>query len=534
MRLATISPASVFSRALARWVSSETLTHRAFLNSVASAVDYSARLAVGFAINPLLVSGLGSHGYGLWQILRQLTGYLSPAGGRATQALKWTVASHQSSTDYAEKRRFVGSAVVVWCIFLLPMSGLGGLLTWFAPLWLDVREELVATVRLATGLLVAQLILATLSEVPRSVLTGENLGYKRMGLSTLIVLLGGGLMALALYLDTGLAGVAACPLLTAILTGVVFLGVVRRHVAWFGIARPSRDLVRRFLGLSGWFLLWRVVTQAMRASDVVLLGMLLSIDAVTTYSLTKFVPETLVSFVEIVVFGITPGLGGLLGRGEIQRVARVRGEIMVLSWLIAVVAGATILLWNRSFVGLWVGAEHYAGSLPTLWIVLMVTQFVLIRNDANIIDLTLDLRNKVLLGALAAGVSVFAAVVLLEYWELGIEGLCLGFVAGRAILSVAYPWMLGRTLGEPLSGQLRRAMRPICVTALLFGLGVRLSDLVAVGSWPALVGAVAATVACVLVLAFFGGLSGTQRGRLLTRLRRRPRATDAAPGDASR
>ena len=43
----------------------------------------------------------------------------------------------------------------------------------------------------------------------------------------------------------------------------------------------------RFLQLSGWFLVWRIVIQAMRASNLVVLGTLDSLEAVMTYALTK-------------------------------------------------------------------------------------------------------------------------------------------------------------------------------------------------------------------------------------------------------
>jgi O-antigen/teichoic acid export membrane protein len=514
------SPSSPRGGTIARWLSAETLSQKAFLNTFAAAIDYAARLLVGFLINPVLVAGLGTYGYGLWQVLRQLTGYLSPAGGRATQALKWMIASHQSSTDVLEKRRFVGGAILVWTLFLPLLSVLGALLAWLSPGWMGVPDDFVTTARLAMGCLVAQLILTMLADVPRSVLTGENLGYKRMGVSALLVLLGGGLMAGAVHLDLGLVDVAASLLVVALLTGLLFLRVAWRHVSWFGVAWPTRELVRRFLGLSWWFLAWHIVMQVMRASDLVLLGLLASLETVTTYSLTRFVPETLIGGVQIVVLGITPGLGGILGRGEIARARRVRSEIMVLTWLVTTVAGTTMLVWNRSFVGLWVGAEHYAGSLPMLLILLMVTQFVMIRNDAIVIDLMLDLRNKVLLGGLSAALSVMAAVLLMDRLGHGIVGLCLGMLAGRSILSMAYPWMVGERLDAPPLQQLRGILRPAGAAALVLWLGFELGDRLVVNSWPRLVLGVATTGILASILAFFVGLSGSQRQRVWARLQR--------------
>ena len=210
-----------------------------------------------------------------------------------------------------------------------------------------------------------------------------------MGLSTFLVLVGGGLTWMALYFRTGIIGVAGATLLSSIISGLFFLQVVRTYAPWFGIARPSKQSVREFLGLSWWFLAWNLIMNLMLASDVVVLGLLNSVESVTNYSLSKYAPETAITVVAIMVFGILPGLGGIIGSGDFERAARVRGEIMSLTWLVVTVLGTCVLLWNRTFIGLWVGANHFVGSFPDLLIVVVVMQFVLIRTDANVIDLTL-------------------------------------------------------------------------------------------------------------------------------------------------
>lgn len=513
------SERSGFSSAISRWLSDEGLAKKAYLNALASALDYAARLLVGFVTNPLLVGGLGSYGFGLWQVLRQLIGYITPASGRPTQALKWTIANQQASTDWEEKRRQVGSSVVVGLLFSPILLALGGLLAWFAPAWLDAPETLVTSTRIAAALLVGHVVVTSLVEIPRSVLGGENLGYKRMGLSTLLVFVGGGLTIVALRLETGLVGVAAVPLVVGVLTGVLFLRVVRRHVPWFGLARPSRPALRRFLGLSGWFLAWRFVMQVMQASDVVLLGIFDSVEQAGTYSLTKYVPESMINLVAIVVFGITPGLGGIVGAGQLERARRIRGEIMALTWLIATAGGVTILLWNRAFVGLWVGPEHYAGSLSTLLILAMVTQFVLIRNDAAIIDLTLDLRNKVLLGVLSAVVSLGLAAALVGALRMGVVGMCLGLITGRLLLSVAYPWIVGRSLQVPPSEQILAGLRPALAGCLLVGAALRADALFTASSWPGIAFGSALTLSLVAPLAFFLGLPRGPREGIARRAR---------------
>jgi len=506
-------------KAASNLFSARTLTRKASLNALAAGVEYAARLVVGFLVTPFLVAGLGDYSYGIWQVLGRLIDYLTPASGRPTQALKWTIAYRQASADYEEKRRQVGSTLAVWLLFLPLLLLGGGLLAWFTPALLSVPEDFSPIVRIASVLLVVDLIMTNLTDVPRSVLEGENLGYKRMGLTAILQCVSAGLLVLAVYFGGGIVGLAAATLAGTMLTGVFFLQIVRVYVPWFGIAKPLLAEVRQFFGLSGWFLVWRLVMQLMTASDVVVLGSLASAELVTAYTLTKYVPETIINFVAITVFAVTPGLGGIIGAGDLQKAARVRSEISIITWLLATVVGSTIVLWDKSFVHLWVGAQYFVGSTPTLLIVIGVLQFVMIRTDANIIDLTLRLGHKVLIGLFSAILSVVIAGVLVRVFNAGVVGVTLGFLVGRSVLSFAYPWMIGRFLGVSLHSQVRGILRPAAVTLLLYGLASLLSQPLSVGSWPILIIAVSLTLLAVAPLAFYAGLSSDQRTRLWHRVR---------------
>jgi O-antigen/teichoic acid export membrane protein len=505
---------------ISTWLASDNLSRRASLNALASGLDYAARITVQFIINPLLVTGLGKYLYGAWRVLWQLSGYLWATSGRSAQALQMVIAKRQHSPDHEEKRRYVGSALIVWFIFLPILVGVGGLGAWVAPSLLKTPAEYVGAVRAAAALIAVDAIALALLNIPRSVLQGQNLGYKRMGLSTVLVLLGGGFMALAVYLDTGIVGVAAAHLANTVLTGALFWRVARKYVPWFGVAKPSRATVRWFLGLSGWFMGWKYVYELMTAADVIVLGFFGSVELVTVYWLSKFIPDALIPLAAVLLQGSGAGLGGIIGSGELERAIRVRNEIMALTWLLVTAVGATFLLWGGSFVALWVAPEFFAGPLPALMILLMVMQFIFIGNDARVIDLSLDVRAKVLMGAISAGLSVALAAIFVGRFENRIVGVCVGLMVGRAILTVAYPWLVGRFLNYPLIEQLRGVVRPALTTTLLFGGMLVLGEHVNADSWIALVVLGGATALSLVVIASLAGLTATQRGVLLKRVRK--------------
>jgi hypothetical protein len=131
----------------------------------------------------------------------------------------------------------------------------------------------------------------------------------------------------------------------------------------------------------------------------------------------------------------------------------------------------------------------------------------------------------VLLGALSAVLSVGLAWLFLGPMRLGIIGLVLGFIVGRTIQSIGYPWMIGRLLGIPLEGQMRGIIRPALVTGVLFAGASALGAAAHAGSWPALVLSAGVSAGVVAILAFFAGLPAGTRLLLWHRFRKVVRLT---------
>ena len=284
--------------------------------------------------------------------------------------------------------------------------------------------------------------------------------------------------------------------------------------------RPVRGTVRAFVGLSWWFLLWNLVMQLVKGSDVIVLSAIAGASAVAVYALTSFVPQSVTDLVFMVISATMPGLGGLVGAGELDRAARVRNETMVLSWLVSVGAGATIIVWLPPFLDLWVGAKYDAGTVATVLICVMVAQLALIRVDANVIDLTLRVRAKVLLGLFSALLGAGIGILLAGPFELGIPGLVTGFILGRLPLTIAYPVLVARLLERPHAVALRAVWRPALASVLLGVLALAARPLVGADGWFSLVALGSLSAGALLLLAYALGLTAPQRRSVRGRLTR--------------
>jgi len=338
-----------------------------------------------------------------------------------------------------------------------------------------------------------------------------------MGLQAGLSGVSGVLMVLALRRGFGLAGLAASQVALGALTGICFWFLAHRYVPWFGVASPKRQEVRAFLGISGWLAGGELIAKISLASDVVILGAVVSSSVVTSYVLTGYAARLALGLHFIVVGSAMPGLGGVLGERQFVRAAQLRRELLSLTWVCSTALGATILLWNRSFLALWIGPQLYAGSWVNLLIVIVTIQTALLRSDAYLLDAALQPRARVIVSAIAGVLALGLGVALAP--SLGMAGVCLGLVVGRAVQSIAYPVLVAASLGGRKRVAWAPLVRPTLASVLVLGLSAAWGARLLAPGWIACAAAATASFSLLLPLALCIGLPDTERQRLIMRSR---------------
>lgn len=496
------------------------LTQSTFLNAASSLFNYGTGIVVAFILNPLLLAFLGAELFGTWKICQRLLTYVSATDGRASQALKWTIASRRSTSETEQKQREIGCAIIVWLRFLPLILVAGGLLSWFSPHFIhDLPARYFTITRLTCAVLVVNLLLFPLKSIPESVMVGMNLGYKTTWINAFGNLLGGILMALAAWIGWGLVGLATALLVASLFRGGAILFQARRKLPWFAVRKPEKGEVGEFFNFSIWVLAWTFVNKFLLSSDIIILGLISSAGLVASYSLTFYAVQTLINLSAILVTSGMPGMGDIVGRGELKKASAVRSEIMVSSWLMAVVVGSMVLLLNRPFITLWVGAEHFVGFGQNLLMVILMTQLIFIRNDAFIVDVTLKIRTKVLWGGFSTVVGLTLALLLGRYLASPIAGVLTGLIGGRLILSILYPWLVGRHFQENFLKLTPRVIRQTFVLAILFGVSGYSAPRINIQTWPELFILGIISLLTVSGVAFVLGLDAEQKRQMMFRVR---------------
>src|SRR5256886_4741828 len=137
-----------------------------------------------------------------------------------------------------------------------------------------------------------------------------------MGLQAGLEVVGGALVAGGIYVGLGMAGAAGAQVAFALLMGLCFWWVVRKYVPWFGVARPTRAEITGLLGLSAWYSAGEAITKLLLASDVIILGIVLSPAAVTPYVLTGYAARMAVNVHRFPAGVAIPRIGGPIRMGH--------------------------------------------------------------------------------------------------------------------------------------------------------------------------------------------------------------------------
>lgn len=424
----------------------ENLKQRAYLNTVATGIDFLAKKGVNFFVIPIMVAKLGPVFFGVWQILRQLNVYMQTADMSAAGPLKYYLSRERSLREDDELRRSF-TASVFSTILVIPIYIIAGVtLVWLAPHVASVDSENFLLIRMTSALLVTAYITRQIFALFEAVLSGMNLSYKRMGFKATINIIGGVLTITALYLEYGLIGLAAVEIIISVITGLTFWGIIKKHVPWLGFSRVSFDEVKTYLKLSVSFLGWKIVRIVNLTYDIILLGIFSGPAIVSKYVITRFLMTGAKGLIDQVFPALTAGIGKVLGEGDRAKLLRVRSLLIKMIWAVGMIVGATICLWNKSFISLWTSPDLFAGQLETFLIVIIVLQTSLQRIDTSLTSITLKLNEMTLLTSISVVVSVLLTIVLAPHFQ--IIGLLLALLIGNIILTIGYPKILENLLSE--------------------------------------------------------------------------------------
>lgn len=343
------------------------------LNTLTGWIDKVTSIIVHFIIKPITLFFLGANLFGVLEMLNKMTEFMASADFRSATTVKWvlSVEREKSSTDILNKKISAGffASVISIPIYLL----IGSVIIYMSPYITKVHENLYLEVRTCASVLVISFIITQVFFIYEQILQGMNMAYKRIGVRAFITILGGVLTYLLLFWGMGLTGVVLSNLAVVVLTGVSYWLVVRENLKWVRIVKVRFDEILSFVKVSIGFMFEKIISVFSRSLDVLILGYFITTEVVSQYSITSYLFISLSGFILMFMNSYITAISPLAKSDEDKNnLLNARAEMWFMQILIYSYFLVLVVLFNRSFVGLWSGHQMYVGWLCNLLIIIYI------------------------------------------------------------------------------------------------------------------------------------------------------------------
>ena len=258
-------------------------------NAAANGVARIVSIGTSFLLTPLILGAVGTEAFGLWILIGSIVAYASLLDLGIGGAVTKYVAEHRARGETTETRAVIGTGLRLYLAVGAVVALLGVAISPLIPGLLGVPPDLVSTATATTAAMSIGLGIA----IPCATATAVLRGLQRYDLAASIAIVGSvlsaGLTLLALALGWGIVGIVVIGIPVPVLTQLLAFAAVRRIAPDLTTGpRPTvPGTARRIFGFSWPLFLLDVAGRLQAKSDEIVVGVVLSLGAVTPYALGR-------------------------------------------------------------------------------------------------------------------------------------------------------------------------------------------------------------------------------------------------------
>lgn len=407
-------------------------------NTISNYVGTIFAVGVGFLMTPLLLHHLGVATFGIWMLVSTLAGYGRVFDFGIHGTLTKYVAECRATGEIEEGRRLISAS-----LFLYMLLGLAVLLLSVAisPLFSELfsvpeadRSDTARTVILM-GVWVGSSIACA---APGAILQGLH-RFDAVNLvqiiSTVVTTIA---MIVVLLLGGGIVGLALANIASTVLSRSLMVWLANRFAPELrpGWRDFDRAAIRKVVSFSASIFVGQVATRLQTKTDLIVIGTIMSVSAVTPYGIAWRLSETTRRIVTQFSRALLPLASELDAEGDHRRLRALYVTSVRLTLVMSIAIGGVFIGLADPFLTVWVGSEIAEYSyLVTL---LMLASIISLSQWPAMAILQGMTRYRLL--AISAVVSGLANLVLSIVLGLrfGLTGVALGTLIPTTIESFGF------------------------------------------------------------------------------------------------
>lgn len=457
-----------------------------YINVLSNVGVLVLKLAITFIMTPVLVTNLGNHDYGIWEITASIVGYfgllevgLRPAVTRFTARYRRLSRIDELTALYSTATLLLGasgfiaaSSFCIWALVgpdaLVPDDGDTIKYQWFLVI------------------IAMQLLIVMPSYVAESILDGYQKFHLKNLVTVVNTLIGTGLVLALINPDNALLILAGLNAAGISIKYLVYQRFVRR--ADMGQISWRRDLIsaertRELLIFGGKSFIQGASGQILNSFPNIIIGMMLGVSQVVFYSIPRSLANHVQNLVRHMTIVFMPMFADLTATDRVGDARNVFFPVTSLIVAMLTLASLGIASLGDHFISVWIGSE-YGARVQWLVIIFAVSLWVWNANPLDSKLLTAMNRHGILarLHPLRSIVGMLASTVGALLW--GLEGIASGIVFAGLVTFIPVLRATCNALEVSMMTYARLALLPCVVPGLAAYLGyLAIAGQVGVGSY---------------------------------------------------
>lgn len=435
----------------------------ALLGTISSQVFTIITMMVSIISTPLMVKYLDKEAYGLSILFFQVIGYLALFDFGLGAAVIHRLAMHRGDDEQNKLmiNKIMSTGTLVAGALGLVVAAITLLLAPFIPLIYDLRPDLAEAavpIVMTLGLLVGAQFL-------QRGLGGIFFAHHRqtlMGTSTFLVNISATVLTIVL-LSKGvrLWSFVYANLFQLVTTMVVQVVMLRKYYPELRIRLKFFDqaLLKLLFGQGIFMFLHGLANQVILNTDRLVIGKVVSLAAVSVFSLTVRIPEVGMSLLAKVTENATPATMEIVTHESTERVREQFRRVLLITSVLSLLAFWLILCFDAWFIKLWVGSSFFAGQRVLALALIIMIQQAIMRAMAFFLYAKERSRQISLMSIVEAVINITLSVWLGQL--IGLPGVLVGTLLASLLTSTWYtPFLLRRHLDIPLHDSWVAIVRP--------------------------------------------------------------------------
>jgi len=433
---------------------------------------------VAFFLSPFIVHHLGLTAYGVWALVVAVTSYMGLLDMGLRGAVVRFVSRHHPQGNHADSSSATSAALWLRQWICLAVIGLSLILSLVINRMFHVPQELQTAARWALLLSGINLsvtlyfgvfggVLAALHRFDLISAVSIGQGLVRSAGVVWLLATGHGILALAIWE----------------LTVVVVANLTQMSLCFWiypelrlSFRYPGKQMLREIADYSAWIFLLHICGQVIYYTDNLVVGVFVSVAAVTFYSIGGSLIEYLRTIVASLTMTFMPLASNYQASGEHEKLRQLLRQGTRVAILVAWPVQVALLFRGITFISLWMGPQYGPVSGRVLQILLLSQLFTVANSSSINITLGLAKHRRVAYWSAGEAIANLCLSILLARW-IGIFGVAIGTVIPNLFVHLfLWPRYICKLVDDSVKQYLLQGWLRPALAVVPFGIVCYLTD----------------------------------------------------------